>query len=443
MGHGNLAMVADGQLLVLDSAGTLSTVTGPPSAGFDSTPAWSRDGRWLAFLHQLAPRADGSAPPPTLWLVAAGSSTATEVTDAGIGTYQWSPTAERLAYTTLDPPGVAASAGNLWTDVPGAPPVPVPGLHAGATVGSLSWSPTGTTFAIDELLSSPSAGSGVLRTDMLVLLPAGGGRGTVIYEHQGSGIDVAGWWPNAKGVLFWVDAGFSASLAADGLPLDSLALGSTTPVTLASTLVGSQWLAPAPATTAGDDVAMVAGGGRYVWMKDRHVEVCSLATGTCTALPAPTAEMTLAPAWTSSGALVVTDASASAPYGSAGGSFAPAAMAAWDATASVSLFRPSGTSELAVAAPSWESTPDTAAGAGTVLAQPAAHGTALLEVHDDSLWLQSSPTAPSVRIAGPLAQPADPGGYYGELDWQTTFAWSEAAGPRGGRVAPSIGPQVP
>ncbi|MHB1582798.1 MAG: hypothetical protein ACYCU7_00415 [Acidimicrobiales bacterium] len=67
------------------------------------------------------------------------------------------------------------------------------------------------------------------------------------------------------------------------------------------------------------------------------------------------------------------------------------------------------------------------------LAEPAAAGTRLLAVGDDALWPTSlGSTGPPVQVAGPLYSNAAPSGYYGEVDWTGTFAWSAAVGPRGG-----------
>ena len=59
---------------------------------------------------------------------------------------------------------------------------------------------------------------------------------------------------------------------------------------------------------------------------------------------------------------------------------------------------------------------------------------------DDALWLaDTASSSPAVRIAGPLYSTAGPSGYYGEVDWFDTFAWSEAAGiPQGSTARPAV-----
>jgi hypothetical protein len=69
--------------------------------------------------------------------------------------------------------------------------------------------------------------------------------------------------------------------------------------------------------------------------------------------------------------------------------------------------------------------------AGALLALPDASGASLVAVAGDALWLMGS-GAPPVRVAGPLYSVADPSGYYGEVDWAGTFAWSSGTGVRQG-----------
>ena len=71
--------------------------------------------------------------------------------------------------------------------------------------------------------------------------------------------------------------------------------------------------------------------------------------------------------------------------------------------------------------------------AGALLASPAARGSSMVIVADDALWLENTAAdAPAVQVAGPLFSTLAPQGYYGEVDWQGTFAWSAAGGPRQG-----------
>jgi hypothetical protein len=101
--------------------------------------------------------------------------------------------------------------------------------------------------------------------------------------------------------------------------------------------------------------------------------------------------------------------------------YSAANMGEWDGTNTLWALPPGGQPSRVGAAP-----------VGTVLAAPAAEGTAEVEVADNELWLVDTTGDAAVQIAGPLYSVANPAGYYGEVNWAGTFAWSEARGPRQG-----------
>lgn len=429
-GHGELAFVSSGQLEVLSNTGRLATITGPTSGGIDSNPAWSPDGQWLAFLYTGAANGfDTTTPAPTLWLVEAGSSRAEEVTTSGIGMFSWSPVAPVLAYTVAPGNNAVFESGHypvpgpedVWIDRPGSPPASV-SVGMGGGVGSIAWSPDGSELAFDDLTAAQPATPTSPATPPLARLgtvSVHGGSPVILYQLSDSGIDLAGWWPEGGGLLFWEDTGFSASIEEDGLTLYSLESGSSDPVALTTSLVGSTWLAPQP---GGDAVAIVSGEGRYIWSAGRDVDVCRFPAATCQAEPTPASTVGLAPSWTQSGVLLFSVASAAGPFGPTGtGDFSAGWMAQWDATNAL-------WSVLPGKAPS----PMTSAPAGSVLAVPSAQGDAMVVVADDALWLTDTNGAPPIRVAGPLYSTVGPSGFYGAVDWAGTFAWSAAVGPRQG-----------
>ena len=188
------------------------------------------------------------------------------------------------------------------------------------------------------------------------------------------------------------------------------------------------WLSPDPATNA---VAIVAGAGRSVWQAGRSVEVCRFpAAPQCRAVPIPAGTVSLYPQWGPAGDLLYSTAAAGGPLGAGPGnpSYGATAMAAWDST--FRLWRVPSASVNNGAAPA-------ASQPGSILASSGSPGNDLLVVRDDALWIQSGsgasggPASP-VRVAGPLFSAAAPAGYYGEVDWAATFAWSRAPGPRWG-----------
>ena len=421
-GHGDLAFVSRGQLEVVNDSGAVAAVTGPPTGGFDSDPSWSADGVWLAFLH-TGPSQGFAVPAATLWLLARGSTTARPVGTEPVATYAWSPTATVLAYVTTSQSAAtspSAEPEDIDFDVPGATPAAVT-VGNGSGVQAIAWSFDGTQLAFSDLADAQAATATSPATppqSRIGVIPAGGGTVDVAYTDHTDCLDLAGWWPEGGGLLFWADPGCSSSIAADGVSLDSLPSGSATPTALATSLVGPQWVAAQP---GGDAVAVVAGGGRSVWSSDRDVTVCTFPAATCQVPSAPDGFETLAPAWTSSGSLLFARASTSTPFGTQGSAdWTEGYMAEWNATNTMWGRSRSGAIGQLAGAP-----------AGALLASPAQAGSAVLYVADDALWLGDPTSATeAVEVAGPLYSDAAPSGYYGEVDWSGTFAWAQAPLPQ-------------
>lgn len=418
-GHGDLAFVSSGQLEVLSDAGTLTEITGPTGGGYDSNAAWSPDGQWLAFLH-TGPADGYDVPAPTLWLAAAGSSLADEVTTSGVGMFAWSPAGSELAYTEAWPTNsTVAAPENLWFDEPGSTPVKV-AVGTGNGVEDIAWSPDGSQLAFDDAdFAQPATPTSPAMPPegRVGVISAIGGPIDIAYELNGSGVRLAGWWPQGGGLLFWEDPGFAES--ADGQMLYSLASESHQPVPLIRSLVGPTWWAPEP---GGHTVAVVEGEGRSIWSPGRDVDLCTLPAATCRAVAIPAGSVGLAPSWSASGALVFATASGTGPFGAMGGAFwSTGWMAQWDTTNKLWTMIPGGQPSALAAAP-----------AGALLAAPSSQGGAVVLVKDDALWLAAAAGTPAVAVAGPLYSTAAPSGYYGEVDWACTFSWSLATGARQG-----------
>jgi len=399
---------------VLDDEGRLSTITGPPVGGYDSNPSWSMDGQWLAFLHTDA-FSDVSIPAPTLWLVPADSTVAHEVTPEGVTMFAWSPVTAELAFAiATSTNGTVPVPENLYLDRPDSGPLPLP-IGSGNGVEDLAWSPDGQQIAFDDAeFASPvtQTGPATPAAGQLGVIPAVGGSADIAYRLPGSDIRLAAWWPQGGGLLFWEAPGFEE--AADGLTLYSLGSGSTSPVPLVPSLVGPIWVVPEP---EGDAVAVVAGTGRSIWSTGRDVELCAFPSAQCRSVNVPSGTESLAPSWTASGALLFSEASTSAPFGSEGNAYwSSGFLAQWNATNAEWGLTAAGAEGSLAGAPS-----------GTVLAAPATVGSSVLYVADDELWLaDTSSKAPAVMVAGPLYSDVAPNGYYGEVDWSASFAWSLA-----------------
>lgn len=170
-GRGELAVVSRGSLWVLDGAtGTLRRVPTPGMTPLD--PAFSWDGRWLAFLGSSA---SPSAQAYTVWLASGDGSGAHQIV-AGGGLIGWSPVSDVLAVTTGNTIQLVRPSGSART------------LVRAPGIGSAVWSPDGSSMAVAVTSSSASA---------LASYPVAGGRPTAWLRLTARGranyiIDAAG-----------------------------------------------------------------------------------------------------------------------------------------------------------------------------------------------------------------------------------------------------------
>lgn len=214
------------------------------SGGRDTAPAFSPDGRWLAYLG-----AAGDEPPQVHVLPTVGGA-ARRLTGSplGAGVPVWSPDSRRLAWTAPtggpDDPGaprLVTSLRSLHGEVPGARPrqvhvldlpddlaaddrpVPEPVVVTrGPECADVCWSPDGTELAF---VSARHASAGRdLRTDVFAVRPDGSGLRRVT---DGRGRSARPAW-SAEGLVFTAarDDGGSALYrvpAAGGVPEPLLA----------------------------------------------------------------------------------------------------------------------------------------------------------------------------------------------------------------------------
>src|ERR1700729_430879 len=261
-GHGRLAFVSRSRIYVLDGSAagqaaslhaipTGKTTTGTPATSTTTTaktpgsPAWSPDGRWLAFLVGT-PSVDGAVSGGALWLAGPDGQDAHQVLPKVDG-FAWSPTADELAATS-------GSGGKLFAVRPGKPTYPmleVPGQFDGAP----AWSPNGREVAVaaaDLTAARRFAGSVI---DLFV--PSEGIVVNGLASSRTDALIIDGWWASGEGVLAWPDPRDSASLPADGLPLVSYPLGDAPTATLPSTPAYPSFARP-----DGAGVTLVTGSGR-------------------------------------------------------------------------------------------------------------------------------------------------------------------------------------
>ena len=279
-GHGRLAFVSQNRLYVLDgsAAGKPATLhavsrgTTPGShgsaAGEPSTlqtiatgevpgsPAWSPDGRWLAFLVG-SPSADGAVTSGALWLAGPDGQDAHQVLP-NAGGFAWSPKADVLA-------AVSGLGGKLFAVRPGQPVYPIlesPGL----TDATPAWSPDGHEVA--AAIVNLTAKKRFVSSAIDVFPAAGGIAPSTLASSRTDALIIDGWWSNGQGLFAWSDPQDSPARAADGLPLVSYPLGGK-PATLPSTLVqpsftAQAWGVPGAEAVLGG-VTLVTGGDRYPW----------------------------------------------------------------------------------------------------------------------------------------------------------------------------------
>jgi hypothetical protein len=423
-GNGELAVVSGGRLHLLGNAGGSYLVNGP---GAPSEPAWSPDGEWVAFLRTPA-TSGAEGPISTLWVARRDGADAHRLSAAGadVSQFAWGPAGEGeiVAFSVINAPRYTS---RILMAAPGSGAARVFGTFSDLI--GFNWAPSGDALAISYrtvLADQPGAGTGYLD-----IAPLDGKAGHTVYTLADNGyVDLASWWPDGKGLLFWNDPAGSASIAADGLSLDSLDLSTLQVRALATTLVHGDWVAWSP---SGKTVAVVAGDNREIWYSGKDVELCTIPAAACRRLPMPSDDvMSLDPAWAATGSLIYVLAPAVGP------SRAGAPPTTTTTTANGAGWDPSGpwTSQNVTAwydaqrlftAGGAGAGPRALAGAPTGAHNPTVTGDGLLYVRDGALWYTAGPAAGGrhtpVDVAVSLESPSPYGNFYGYIAWSEDFAW--------------------
>ena len=149
----------------------------------------------------------------------------------------------------------ASGTDGLWL----APVEGAAKLEIKSSVSYPSWSPDGKSIAYSVTLpfdkNNPEK-----RNDALYTLTLSSGNTVMQTTASNAGIQIARWWTNGDGLLYWSDPLHSASLAADGLGLMSLRLGDKEAKLLTTGLTYRSWLSVSPQ----GQLLAVTGGGRIV-----------------------------------------------------------------------------------------------------------------------------------------------------------------------------------
>lgn len=266
-GHGLLAIASDGHLRVLDGArGVMRDLFRDARV---ERPAWSPSGQWLSYV------VSGTQ----VWVARADETDAHEVGTVGAAsadTVAWSPTTDELA--------LVADSGVQLVTPDGQPPRTLGGA-AGA--GSAAWSPDGKLLAVAVAAPNAHQARVVDRSGALVrsLMEPANDRGTW---------RLAGWWPDGGGLLAW-RVPDSASAAADGMDLITIALRGGEPTRLTTMLGYRSWLSWSP---DGRRVAVVEGSGREA-SRNKRLVVCDVEAARCNTsmLSFDSGTVQLSPAW--------------------------------------------------------------------------------------------------------------------------------------------------
>ncbi len=220
-------------------------------------PRWSPSGQWLGFDAGKQPgvmRFDGSG--------------ARVLEDAAV----WVPAGDRYAMVEGGDAIITENADGSDLRIV----VPAPFLPAGVTisVGGLAWSPDGRWIAYTML--EQNAGTPPARSASIWFVSADGGTPSKVYDAGSpsrDGVELLGWAPGGRALLFTIDPSFSASALADGLPLRVLTgLPDDAPRTIdiapsAPTMLLADGLRQAQ--PAGNLVAITDGAGRETWTHKR------------------------------------------------------------------------------------------------------------------------------------------------------------------------------
>ncbi len=177
-----------------------------------SAPAWSPDGKWLAYIGRR--HGDAIA---QLWRISPLGGNAEKLTtvQTSIRDFEWSPDGQQLAYITDTPPSAEAKAdrdaGRDWKmgDVEGTPrSLFVLDVRSGKTttvtpaafhVERARWSPRGDAFAL--IGGTRADVDGTMMYGGVYRVPVGGGTPTKLCEHAGK-LGELTWSPDGSQVAF-------------------------------------------------------------------------------------------------------------------------------------------------------------------------------------------------------------------------------------------------
>jgi dipeptidyl aminopeptidase/acylaminoacyl peptidase len=198
----------ESEIWLADAKGTHATQV-TRGKGSSSQPAWSRDGRWLAFLSDRTEKRQ-------VYRLPVGGGEAERLTDAEepVTAFAWSPDGTRIAFVTTDPVTPAAKARTeRWGDVVFEDQdARMAHLHVvdvatrrvrqvtmGAfVVGAFDWAPDGTRIAFDHRIDSDAGNGGSADISMV---DVASGRITPLVTQAGPDANPK-WSPDGTRIAF-------------------------------------------------------------------------------------------------------------------------------------------------------------------------------------------------------------------------------------------------
>lgn len=230
---GKVAYVAGGDVWALDLDSEQRTRL--TRDGRNSYPAWSADGRWIAYSKD-----------DILWAFDTSQGKERAISETSTAQFAWSPAGERLAY--LSPAGVL----DLWDASEQRSQILVPADPA-ATLIRFAWNRDGNGLVYEaQGVWSSRLGEVSLH-----------GTSSTLYESANSqrAPHLADWSPDGRWLLFWAGP-LSSEAEMDGLPFCLLAAGGAPRCLQEKVLLHADGFSWSPENR----LAFAAGGGRETWV---------------------------------------------------------------------------------------------------------------------------------------------------------------------------------
>lgn len=390
-GLGSLAFTKDGLLYHLN--GETGEIRQLSESGQAVSPKWSHDGRWVAYVRVNDPESQTGS----LWVVKHDGTQAHQLQGLpdGIGgdDFAWSPTEDILA--------VRVAGEGLWLAYVDEEPQALVELK---DYFGFAWSPDGQYIAYNLATGSgEGAGDGTEAGDALVTVEVATGEITSLVSFPGQGVEVAEWWPDGQGILFWLNPVFhSASTQADGLQLCSLNLADGSVKELTWALAYHEWLSFGPE----NELLLVNGIDRALY-HEKQLAIANTREGSIYHIDNLPGQVSLDPAFSPDGrqiAFVAADADEKLFYEE---------PEKWQQSRTLWVMKADGSDARQL----------TAAGQGIFQPRWSPDGSHILYVRDNSLWVVDAEGQNQQKVCGPFSTGNQETGFYGHRTFDRYFAW--------------------